>query len=486
MKKTFLTFLITIVSFFAFSSQKAKKVAVVELMRGDAIALTPAGEKQPLKKGSTITEGSILKTGQRSFLKISFYADQSKMNVGPKSELKIEKYSEKEAGVINVLTGKIRSQVTKDYRDMDKGKSKLYVKSRNAVMGVRGTDFLFSANKKTGATTTVLFEGSIVFNKIHKDDDLRNLEDIVKRGRSIVPGEVSVAMRNLNKPTVPAKLSSGQFNKLNGNKNFEVSDVSNVKKLNSKVPPGLNGIVVAGENEKVADEIKKVFKVDISKKTKEEENTPNMENSKGFVKGDDVKPADGVFVHVDSGTIISPGMDSSFDKNSGEWVSATNGGVNAAGEYVPPTGFKMTEDGDLLKINAETGAITEAVVVEIKPVDQTPVLDNAPTMQYTAPVETNVNDASMNNINVNETMMEFEKPLDEIMKEEEQMLLNDVKLNPDGTVMQTTDNGEVLETMPRPADCSTCEQPDSIFVNTGAAGTTNVNKTRVKVQVNKK
>ena len=82
--------------------------------------------------------------------------------------------------------------------------------------------------------------------------------------------------------------------------------------------------------------------------------------------------------------------------------------------------------------------------------------------------------------------MEFEKPLDEIMKEEEQMLLNDVKLNPDGTVMQTTDNGEVLETMPRPADCSTCEQPDSIFVNTGAAGTTNVNKTRVKVQVNKK
>src|SRR5690606_40301890 len=46
------------------------------------------------------------------------------------------------AGVINVLSGKIRSKVTKNYLDMDQDKSKLFVKSKSAVMGIRGTDFI--------------------------------------------------------------------------------------------------------------------------------------------------------------------------------------------------------------------------------------------------------------------------------------------------------------------------------------------------------
>ncbi len=477
-RKLFITSFTIVVSFIAFSGQSSKNVAIVKMVRGDAIALTPAGEKLKVEKNAWFKEGSIIKTGQRSLVKLSF-VDKSTMNIGPKSELKIEKFSKKEAGVINVLTGKIRSQVTKDYLDMDKSKSKLFVKSRNAVMGVRGTDFLFSANKKTGSTTTVLFEGSVVFNKIHKDDNLNNLENIVNKGRHIKPGEVSVSMRNLKNPTVPAKMSSGQFNKLNSNQNFEASAVENTKKLNSKVPPGLNGIVVSGDNDKVADEIKKVFKVDIVKEVGSEEKI-DMDSAKGYIDGDDVKPADGIFVHVDSGTIITPGADSSFDKNTGEWVSATNGGINSSGEYIPPEGFKMTEDGDLLKINPDTGVATEAVVVTIQPVDQTPVLDDAPTINYVAPVE-NVNDSSLN-IDSNDAN-EFEKPLDAIMQEEENMLQEEIKIQAEAGIVQT-DNA-TLETMPRPADCSTCEQPDSIFANTGSAGTVSTNKTKVKLKVNK-
>lgn len=375
---------LVLVSIFAFSSQNAKKVAIVKLVRGQANMLGPDGEQGKVKKGMWIKEGTIIKTAARSFVRLGFI-DKSSMNVGPKSELKIEKFSKKEAGVINVLTGKIRSKVTKDYLNMDKNKSKLFVRSRNAVMGVRGTDFLFSANKKTGSSTAVLFEGAIVFNKINKGSNLRDLESIVNKGRSIKPGQVSVAIRGVKKPTVPAKMSRKQFQALNKNADFKVSNVKNAKKAKSVVPPGLKGDIVASENTELKDKIKTIAKVDVKK---EETSSKPTEASKGFVKGDDIKPADGVVVHIDSGMVIPPAADSTFDKNTGEWVSNTNGGISPTGDYLPPEGFAVSDEGQMLKLD-KNGVAKEEVVIKIAPVDKVVPIEAAETKPYVAPVAEN-------------------------------------------------------------------------------------------------
>lgn len=376
-----------LLSLIAYSGQDSKKVAIVKLVRGNATFLSPDGEQGKITKGIWVKEGAVIKTEARSFVRLNFI-DKSSMNVGPKSELKIEKFSKSEAGVINVLTGKIRSKVTKDYLKMDKDKSKLFVKSRNAVMGVRGTDFLFSANKKSGTSTAILFEGAIVFNKLEKGANSNDLESIVSKGRKIAPGQVSVASRNIKKPTVPAKLNKKQFESLNKNKDFKVSKVKKGKKVKSVVPPGLSGEVVSAESKSLKEKIKKVIKVDVASKDSTDKPSAPTQDSKGFVKGDDVKPADGVVVHVDSGLVIPPGSDSVYDSNTGEWVSNTNGDISATGEYVPPEGFAVDDGGNLLKVD-ETGKAKEIVVVDIKPVDQMEPIELAKTVEYKAPKQEN-------------------------------------------------------------------------------------------------
>ena len=377
MKNSLLLFLITSLSFFAYSSQKSKKVAIVKIVRGNATFIKSDGSSAEIKKDMWLNEGSIIKTGARSFLRLSFI-DKSSMNIGPKSELKIEKFSQKEAGVINVLTGQIRSQVTKDYLKMDKDKSKLFIKSRNAVMGVRGTDFLFSANKVTGSATTVLFEGKIIFNNITKDSDIGDLEGIVNRGRTINPGEVSVANKDSKRVTVPAKLSTKQFKSLNKNKEFNSASLAPKKATKSIVPAGLNGQVVASDNQSLKASISNVAKINVSEISPEDKKRrASYEDSKGFTKGDDIRPADGIMVHIETGTMIPQGSDSKYDKNTGEWISSTNGSINKSGEYIPPKGFQLADDGSLWKVNPDNGKkIGKVDLVIGLPVDKTQSIED--------------------------------------------------------------------------------------------------------------
>ncbi len=472
MQKILATLVIFFLSALAFSNQGSQKnVAIVKTLRGKAFSLNTKGEKVMLKKGDWLTEGSIIKTMSKTLVKLNFI-DKSTMNIGPKSELKIEKFSKKEAGVINVLTGKIRSQVTKDYLEMNKEKSKLFVKSRNAVMGVRGTDFLFSANKKTGTTTTVLFEESIVFNKLHQGDSLSDLESVVNKGRRIRPGQVSVAMRSLDKPTVPSKLSTKQFNLLNKNKDFRESGEKNKRAMKSIVPPGLNGAAVSSSDDKLKSEIEKITNIKVNDIGK---TSDSVETSKGYIQGDDIKPADGVYVHVESGTIISPGIDSSFDDNTNEWVSTTNGGANNSGEYIPPEGYKLTNDGQLLKVDS-SGQIVAEVVLDIKPVDETPALNDAPTVNISKDVINAISNDDANESNLNSIKDELDKSIDEVIQEEEKILDN----SPSGV---NVDAGETVTVIPRPSDCSTCDQPETIFTNNNNRGATTRKSTLIKLKV---
>lgn len=377
MNKIIITLLL-IFSILAFAKEGGK-VAIVQMKRGDVKVVLADGSEVEVKKGDWITEGSLIKTADKSFCKLSFI-DKSSMNVGPQSEMKIEKFDKKEAGVINVLSGKIRSKVTKDYLEMDKDKSKLFVRSKASVMGVRGTDFMFSVNKNTNATTAVLFEGSIVFNKISEGDNLKNLEDIVNRGRKINPGEFSIVNANLNKPTVPAKMNSTQLKGLQNNLNLssdnKKTDQKEIKR--SVVPPGLSGEVVAGEEKGLKADLQKIVKIDPESQKMDKE---KIKDTKGFVRGNDVRPPDGAIVHIDSGTIIPLGSDSKFDNNKKEWVSSSVGSIDNSGDYIPPKGFKITDEGILLKVDKISGKELR-VNIEVRPVDQQAPLDALPTKEF--------------------------------------------------------------------------------------------------------
>lgn len=335
-----------------------KKVAMVKLLKGEVDVLT-LGKTVKLKVEDWVEDGSVIKTGEKSFVKLVF-VDKSQMNIGPSSEMKIEKFGDKDSGVIDLVKGKIRSQVTKDYLQMDRNKSKLFIKTPNAVMGVRGTDFMISTNGLT--TSTVLFEGSISFNKL-EDRNERNtnrLEDIVDRGVNIQPGEFSVADRIHPLPTVPSVLNVNQREALEKNETFDSDRTpgNSSAKLNDKsiVPPGLTGESVSNDTATLKTEIASV-----------QAPTAKAESAQGYTTGNSIKPTNGAFLHLDSGTIIAPPPGSVYDPNTNSYISTGSAGtVSTTGEYIPPKNVEITSDGKVFvaSIDPKTG---KTVVVETAP-----------------------------------------------------------------------------------------------------------------------
>lgn len=234
------TTLIIITGLF-FSSVFANNIARVKALRGEVKALGLDLSTRDLKKSDWLLEGETIITAKRSFVRLNFI-DDSNVNIGPSSKVKVEQFKKDAPGVLSVVTGKIRAQVSKDYLKMQKNKSKLFVRSSNAVMGIRGTDFLFSTNSKTKNTVAVLFEGSVVFNRLDSKDTLNinKYESIVNRGQSIKPGQLS-SVSGSQKVMKPKSLNKAQFLNLKNNKTISQNN-------RSAVPSGLSSKVVSSSD----------------------------------------------------------------------------------------------------------------------------------------------------------------------------------------------------------------------------------------------
>lgn len=358
-----LKFLVVITCALSFSAF-AGNVAVVKLIRGEVDSIN-GGKTSRLKVEDWVSDGAVVKTAEKSFVKLVFI-DKSQMNIGPSSEMKIEKFDDKDSGVIDLVKGKIRSQVTKDYLQIqDKDKSKLFIKTKTAVLGVRGTDFMVSTNGEN--TATVLFEGEVVFNKLDQTGNIStaNLEQIVDQGVRILPGEFSVVELTRPEPTLPAVLNVQQREKLENNVNFE-SDRSpsstSTSEKGSIVPPGLNGAVVSNSSETIKTEIAQAVKTDSPAAA-----SVTKGDAAGFVSGNQMKPANGSFIHVDSGVIIPPDSTGVLDKNTNTYISSKNGTVGSDGNYVPPKNVEITSGGKILVSVTDSAGVVKVQEVA-KPV----------------------------------------------------------------------------------------------------------------------
>ncbi len=319
------------------------KVAQVKMLRGEA-SLKNGGK---LTQDQWVSSGVVIVTAEKSFVRLMFI-DKSQMNIGPNSEMKIEQFGGGDAGVIDLVKGKIRSQVSKDYlQQKDKDKSKMFIKTPNAVMGIRGTDFMISTNGIN--TSAVLFEGEVVFEKLAPNDargiNTDRLEAVVDRGVRIMPGEFSVVEATRPNPTVPSLLNVQQVETLEKNQDFSESAATDAGKVTkSTVPGGLSGATVANAPTVLSKELEQTgvnALADAPAKV-------DAETAKGFTREDTIKPTSGSFLHVDSGVVIAPPKDAVFDSNSGTYVaSSSSGAVDKSGSFVAPPGMAITYKGEV-------------------------------------------------------------------------------------------------------------------------------------------
>jgi len=109
-----------------------------------------------------VCAGDRIRTASDSRAKVVM-AGNNEINVNPDSELLIEKYTNEASGkkqvLLNVIYGKIRSNVKQKYKD---DKQSFYrVKTKSAVAGVRGTEFVMGYDIATQTSKVVTFEGQV-------------------------------------------------------------------------------------------------------------------------------------------------------------------------------------------------------------------------------------------------------------------------------------------------------------------------------------
>jgi hypothetical protein len=155
-----------------------KKQGKAELLSDPSKSITGTGKKvlyegiyynlKKVRPGTKIKNGNILRTGSKSKVKI-VYKNGDQFNIGEGTAYQINwkkgKSTESKASTVNLIYGSLRGIISK------KGpRNTLRVKSKNAVMGVRGTDFHFNQKGTSGETSISVLRGKVDVSEVEKPE----------------------------------------------------------------------------------------------------------------------------------------------------------------------------------------------------------------------------------------------------------------------------------------------------------------------------
>jgi hypothetical protein len=327
--------------------------ATVVVMRGTA----KTSDGKAIAERDKVNPGTTVITSARSFVRLLF-PDQTQLNVGPDTTMKIETEKAGDASIVDLVGGQIRAKVTKDpMANHDGGpiKEKMVVKTKTAAMGIRGTDFNVSFNEKNNITALITFEGNVAMAKLDgKSGGALAALHQDKGVQSVGAGQFSGVTPDQAQASVPVKISPAQLETLKGNSEFKGMGAKQEKQavMASPVPPGVDpkGFSSGAEQS---------LKAAVSGAVGEGKLANAMADShrgeapaaktqappEGFLnkKTGEYAPRAGGFIDLASGRYVPPPAGSSFDANTGVFVPPrAMGSVDpATGMYVPPKGVDL-------------------------------------------------------------------------------------------------------------------------------------------------
>jgi hypothetical protein len=305
------------------------------------------------------------------------------MNLGPNSQMVINVFPPNDPGIITLVKGQLRSKVTKDYMEMDdKNKSKLFIKTESAAMGIRGTDFQVNYNEENHNTSLITFEGAVAMSHINHSEkelmfDQRQLEHVISGEKAVMVkrGEISAINLNISEMAmVPTKLGMGQIQALKENETgMKVATDTTLnatnKQFRSPIPPGIDGSLLAS-TPRVTD---------TDTKGKSENNT-----AKGFFdqKTGQYKLPAGSIIDLNSVNIIPPPVNAVFDNNSKMFVVPVSFGKidPSTGEYKAPEGLKLGNDGKFQVVQPKERAPGSENTSIPKKIDPPNIFETRPEM----------------------------------------------------------------------------------------------------------
>jgi hypothetical protein len=335
------------------SAHAAPEGATVILVRGTA--KTSEGKTLALK--DIVKPGTTVKTEAKSFVKLLF-ADQTSMNVGPDTTLKIEPTKPGDPSLVNLVGGQIRAKVTKDLLKGNDDKEKMLVKTKTAAMGIRGTDFNVSFNNQNQVTALITFEGSVAM--IKADPNESPFAALARAGDSVQmvgAGQFSGAQPDREQASIPVKISPAQLESLKGNENFTgLGEKSSEKSASmaSPVPPGVDPKNFSSGAEKSIQSSLGNLAGGSGDSKPTDSSAAGGPPPEGFfnAKTGEYAPRAGGFIDLATGLYLPPPPGSSFDANTGVFVPP-----KAAGEFNPATGMYVPPKG--VELDAVKGFVAE-------------------------------------------------------------------------------------------------------------------------------
>jgi len=179
MKMSLTISLILLLSFSLFAENSVGKIISLE---GRAFIQKENSGFKKLKINDSVENGDTLKTSNNGKIKIVFM-DNSVMFVASKSQLIVEKYNynkqnKERSSVLNLLSGRVKLLVAK----LSSQKRDFKIKTKTATVGVRGTEFIVSAENENESEVLVLSGSVEVFNPLDetKKSILLSKNDIIK------------------------------------------------------------------------------------------------------------------------------------------------------------------------------------------------------------------------------------------------------------------------------------------------------------------
>ena len=359
---TFFSFIL-LLTLMQFSFAEDGAVARALILRGKVFYSLKDQDSIELKEGDSIPIGAILKTEEKSYTKILFL-DKSSLTVGPNTQLEITSFPKEKAGIISLIKGQIRSRVTKDYMNIEnKNQSKLFIKTKTAALGIRGTDFQVNYSEENQNSSLITFEGKVLMTNFERSDrgadfDQSKLEEMVSGSRAVLveSGHISAVNNNLSdRAMVPTLLGAKQFEALKSFEygNVKLQDNQEVKYYRSPIPPGADGATFS------------------TVKSKEQENANGFFNSS---TGEYKLPA-GSIIDLKTVNIIPPPVNAVFDANTKSYIVPEDFGKidHRTGEYVPPKGLDLEANGKFRVINTEVKPLDKEEIREEKKEESTDV-----------------------------------------------------------------------------------------------------------------
>ena len=200
---------------FAQSQNAFASCGTFEVSKGDVKVQSADGKIAAAPVGSKICSGDTVIAADQARAKIHM-EDGNELNISPNSKIVIEAYqydvaSNKKKVLLNVLKGKVRATTAHENMYNDKSKdgqaNTFQVRTKSAVAGVRGTDFLTGFDPKTNKMDVVTFRGKVEVGLAGPAGQIMNPVQVV------VGQQTSVSLGQ--PPALPRAVSPAELTKMN-------------------------------------------------------------------------------------------------------------------------------------------------------------------------------------------------------------------------------------------------------------------------------